>query len=449
MIDGDPVIVVGSGSGRCIDVDRLGARGLAGGNGSDRRGAGVLTADDVKTFAREAGFDLCGIAPAEDFPELRFLDEWIDRGYAGEMRYLARTARRRSDVRQVVRSARSVVSLGTLYNTDRPYSTEVNDPDAALISRYAWGEDYHDVVGRRTEALLARMRAAAGEPFEARCYVDTGPVQERVYAQHAGLGWIGKNTCLINPEQGSWFFLSEIITSLPLEPGAPQLDQCGTCTLCIEACPTDALREPWVLDAARCLSYLTIEIRGAIPEPQRPDVGTHVYGCDICQEVCPYNAEPARSTAPAWQPAPDLDQPRLSELWRRSDERLGALLDRSAMSRARLTGLRRNVAVALGNSSTAAAAAAIAEPESAETPSRGDPMVAEHVEWARRRVAAARSPALTGAPGAASPAGPRHRTSSHAAAPRAQSESPVRGAGSTASSAPRRPAPRPPRPCRS
>ena len=357
-----------------------------------------MTADDVKALAREAGFDLCGIARAESFPELRFLDDWLERGYAGEMRYLSRTARRRSDVRQVVASARSVISLGTLYNTDRPYSTEVSDPDAALISRYAWGEDYHEVIGGRTEDLLERLRAVAGEPFTARCYVDTGPVQERVYAQHAGLGWIGKNTCLINPEQGSWFFLSEIIVSLALEPDAPQLDQCGTCTLCIEACPTDAIREPWVLDATRCLSYLTIEIRGAIPEEQRPDVGTRVYGCDICQDVCPYNAQPARSADPAWQPSPALDQPRLSDLWRQSDERLGALLERSAMSRARLSGFRRNLAVGLGNSATAAAAAAIAEPGSAETASRGDPTVAEHVDWARRRLAADAPAAAAGRP---------------------------------------------------
>ena len=366
----------------------------------------MLTADDVKGLAREVGFDLCGIAPAEAFPELRFLDDWLDRGHAGEMRYLARTARRRADVRHVVPSARSVVALGTVYNTARPYSSEVNDPDAALISRYAWGEDYHDVLGRRTEALADRMRAAAGEPFEARCYVDTGPVQERVYAQYAGLGWIGKNTCLIHPEQGSWIFLSEIITSLPLAPDAPQLDQCGTCTLCIEACPTDALREPWVLDSTRCLSYLTIELRGAIPEPRRSDVGTHVYGCDICQDVCPYNAAPARSDDPAWQPAPAFDTPALSDLWRQSDRRLGDLLDRSAMSRARLTGLRRNVAVALGNSGTGTAAAALAEPETPETPSRRDPMVADHVDWARRQVANR------------SPAGGRDPSSSRAPAPR-------------------------------
>ncbi len=347
----------------------------------------MLTADTVKELAREVGFDLCGIAPAEAFPELRFLDDWLERGYAGEMRYLARTAGRRADVRRVVPSARSVIALGTFYNTERPYSTEVNDPDAAQVSRYAWGEDYHDVLGRRMEALLERMRAAAAEPFEARCYVDTGPVQERVYAQYAGLGWIGKNTCLIHPEKGSWLFLSEIITSLPLAADAPQLDQCGTCTLCLEACPTDAFREPWVLDATRCLSYLTIELRGPIPEDRRADVGTHVYGCDICQDVCPYNAAPARSSDPAWQPAPVLDNLRLADLWRQSDERLGELLNRSAMSRAKLAGLRRNVAVALGNSGTVASAAALAEPATPVTSSRGEPLVAEHVDWARRRVA--------------------------------------------------------------
>ncbi|MCE2515184.1 MAG: tRNA epoxyqueuosine(34) reductase QueG, partial [Acidobacteria bacterium] len=175
--------------------------------------------------------------------------------------------------------------------------------------------------------------------------------------------------------------------SLPLAADAPQLDQCGTCTLCLEACPTGAFREPWVLDATRCLSYLTIELRGPIPEDVRAEVGTHVYGCDICQDVCPYNAAPARSSDPAWQPAPALDEPRLADLWRQSDERLGELLNRSAMSRAKLTGLRRNVAVALGNSGTVASAAALAEPATPETVSRAEPVVAEHVDWALRRVA--------------------------------------------------------------
>ena len=245
------------------------------------------------------------------------------------------------------------------------FATEVHDPDAALISRYAWGQDYHDVLGRRAEALIERMRAATDDDFEARWYVDTGPVQERVYAQYAGLGWIGKHTCLIHPEQGSWIFLAEIITSLALDPDAPQLDQCGSCTLCLEACPTDALREPWVLDATRCLSYLTIELRGAIPEHWRGDIGTHVYGCDICQDVCPYNHPAPQSGDPAWQPAAALDRPTLVDLWRRPDSDTRTLLGRSAMSRAKLTGFRRNVAVALGNSGTPAARAALDEPAGA------------------------------------------------------------------------------------
>ena len=345
----------------------------------------MLTASDVKRMAREAGFDLCGIAPAEAFPELKYFDEWLAAGYAGEMRYLSRSAARRADVRNVVPAARSVVALGVIYNTDRPYSTEVDDPDAALISRYAWGEDYHDVLGRRADALLAEIREASDEPFEARWYVDTGPVQERVYAQYAGLGWIGKNTCLIHPEQGSWIFLGEIITSLALEPDAPQLDQCGTCTLCIEACPTDALRGPWVLDSTRCLSYLTIELRGPIPESRRDAIGTHVYGCDICQDVCPYNHPAARSGDAAWQPEPAFDQPALIDLWRRTDEQTQALLADSAMSRAKLNGFRRNVAVALGNSGTAESRAALDQPAGAARASTRDPVVAEHVAWARRR----------------------------------------------------------------
>ncbi len=229
------------------------------------------------------------------------------------------------------------------------------------------------------------MREASEEPFEARWYVDTGPVQERIYAQYAGLGWIGKNTCLIHPEQGSWIFLGEVITSLALEPDTPQLDQCGTCTLCLEACPTDALREPWVLDATRCLSYLTIELRGPIPETWRDAIGTHVYGCDICQDVCPYNHPAARSDDGVWQPGPAFDRPTLVDLWRRSDADTQALLADSAMSRAKLKGFRRNVAVALGNSRTAAARAALEAPPDPDHASTQDPVVAEHVGWARRR----------------------------------------------------------------
>ena len=263
--------------------------------------AGVSAAE-VKARARELGFDLCGIAPVDGFPELGILREWLERGYAGEMAYMARSAERRRDARAVVPGARSVIVTGTLYNTDRPYSTDLHDASVAQVARYAWGDDYHDVLKARLEALLAWMRAREPRPFDARAYVDTGPVQERVYAQYAGLGWIGKNTCLINAEIGSWLFLAEIICTLSLEPDAEGLEQCGSCTRCLEACPTGALVEPGMLDSTRCLSYLTIELRGTLPEERRAALADHVYGCDICQEVCPYNQPAPLADDAAWQP---------------------------------------------------------------------------------------------------------------------------------------------------
>ncbi len=343
----------------------------------------MLTTAEIKAQASSLGFALCGIAPAGAFPELRFLREWIDHGYAGEMHYLHRTAERRDDVRRVLPSARTVVALATVYNVDRPYSTEHADPNHAHVSRYAWGTDYHAVVGQRTEQLLEWMRRASQDPFEARSYVDTGPVQERVYAQHAGLGWIGKNSCLINADLGSWLFLSEVICSLSLETDPPAIDQCGTCTLCLEACPTGAIVQPWVVDSTRCISYLTIELREEIPEAKRPDIGTHVYGCDICQDVCPWNARAATSSDPAWLPAAILDQPRLADLWRQPDDVLRPVVKRSAMSRAGLRRLRRNTAVALGNSGSSEASDVLSE--SVDGGSRSDPLVATHTAWAIRR----------------------------------------------------------------
>jgi epoxyqueuosine reductase len=309
----------------------------------------MVLSSSIKQKARELGFDACGIAPAADFPELKFLREWLDCGYAGEMAYLHRTADKRADVRRVLPSARSVIVTATNYNTDRPYSIESADPRRAQVARYAWGDDYHDVIARRLDALLDWMRDAAGEPFEARAYVDTGPVQERVYAQYAGLGWIAKNTCVINPELGSWVFLAAIVCSLPLGVDAPALDQCGTCTLCLEACPTGALVGPGVLDSNRCISYLTIELRGDIPSPMQAAIGSHVYGCDICQEVCPWNARAPRSSDPAWQPRSAWDRVDLDTLASASDDELAAALRGSPMRRTKAQGLRRNVAVALRN----------------------------------------------------------------------------------------------------
>jgi epoxyqueuosine reductase len=306
----------------------------------------MLPAHAIKARAMELGFDACGIAPAASHPELRFFSEWLSRGYAGSMAYLTRSADRRDDVRHVLPSARTVIVTATVYNTKRPYSVECADPARAHIARYAWGDDYHDVIGARLEQLIAWMRAAAPEPFEARAYVDTGPVQERVYAQHGGIGWIGKNTCLINPDLGSWIFLGEILCSLPLEIDPPSFDRCGTCSLCLEACPTQALVSPGVLDSNRCISYLTIEHRGDLPRDLQADVGNHVYGCDICQEVCPWNAMPPVSSDPAWQPRPAWDMRSVFDLQQMEDDELRTSLKGSAMSRAKIAGMRRNVEAA-------------------------------------------------------------------------------------------------------
>jgi epoxyqueuosine reductase len=350
------------------------------------------TADRIKAKARELGFDLCGIARADDFPELGYLEEWLARGYAGDMAYMSRSAERRADVRNVVPGARSVIVTGTIYNTDQVrlkadpgedhrWRPALAGPADAIIARYARGDDYHDVLKARLDALLAWMRAESPAPFDARAYVDTGPVQERVYAQYAGLGWIGKNTCLINAEHGSWLFLAEIITTLDLQPDTQALEQCGSCRRCLDACPTGALVDSGVLDSTRCISYLTIELRTAIPDQYRPVLNNHVYGCDICQDVCPYNQPASTSSDSAWQTRDGLDVPRLVDLWRRSDTDLRALIRGSAMTRAKLTGLRRNLAVAIGNSGDPEAVAEMRR-ERDDQPSAADPMVRAHIDWA-------------------------------------------------------------------
>ena len=309
----------------------------------------MLTSQAIKRKSLELGFDACGIAPATDLPELPFFGEWLSRGYGGDMTYLTRSAARRADVRKVVPSAKTVIVTATNYNTDRPYSTECTEPGRAHVARYAWGDDYHDVVLGRMEALLAWMRDTSPEPFEARAYADRGPVQEKVYARHAGIGWIAKNTCVINPTLGSWTLLATIMCSLPLATDEPAFDQCGTCTLCLDACPTQALVAPGVLDATRCISYLTIESRQPIPESLRQAVGTHVYGCDVCQEVCPFNSAAPVSADRAWQPRAVWDEAAVDTLSAMTDDQLRDALKGSAMKRATVDGLRRNVEVARAN----------------------------------------------------------------------------------------------------
>jgi len=340
----------------------------------------------LKAYALEIGFDLCGIAPAERLPELAFLQTWIARRYYGTMTWIPRTARVRGNVQEIVPGARSVVMTATVYNTDRPYAAGAAPPGHAIVSRYAWGEDYHRVIGERQDRLIAWMRENAREPFEARPYVDTGPIQERAFAQRAGLGWIGKNTCLINTRLGSWVFLGAIVTTLPLALDAQEPDHCGSCQRCLQACPTGALVEPGVLDARLCLSYLTIEKRGTLAPELRERLGAHVYGCDICQEVCPWNHAPAVSHSPEWQPRPGLEQPSLLDLWRASDAALDALTEGGPMTRAPVASLRRNLAIAIGNSAAHVPCDVLEEPGDPDRPSLDTPGVREAVAWARERL---------------------------------------------------------------
>jgi epoxyqueuosine reductase len=315
----------------------------------------------LKRAADEAGFDLMGVAPATDAAELKLFCEWIAAGHAGEMKYMEsrddRGDLKRASLARVAPWARSVIVCAINYNTENPYSTEVNDPDRGWISRYAWSrEDYHDaVLGRlkRVEAALHHDHALSKElepPLTTRSYVDTGPIVERVYAKYAGVGWVGKNTCIINQKKGSWLFLGVILTSLELAPDMPAPDRCGTCTRCIEACPTDALLGPYQLDSNKCIAYLTIEKRGSIPEDLRAEMGRHVFGCDICQDVCPWNRRAPASSAPEFQPRPGLVNPALAWLAEMSAEEFREVFRGSPIRRTKRSGLRRNAAIAMGNS---------------------------------------------------------------------------------------------------
>ena len=354
--------------------------------------------DWIVAQAIDLGFDLCGVVPVEALADSGNLEQWLERGYAGEMRYLHDP--RRLDVTRVLPDAKSVVVCALNYNTENPASTEAvaeagrREP-RAWISRYAWGDDYHTVIGEKLESLLAAMRGYFDGQFHARAYVDTGPVSERLVAQKAGLGWLAKNTCLINEKLGSWFFLGVILTSLELAPpseaaGSAPADLCGNCRLCLDACPTEALIEPYVMDARRCISYLTIELRDAIPEELRAPLGWQVFGCDICQDVCPWNRKAPVTPAPAFQPREKLLAPELDWLLSLSEEQFRAVFAGSPVRRAKWRGLVRNACVAAGN---------VAEKYSADTPAlsrirarlsdlaaSGDPLIAEHAAWALARL---------------------------------------------------------------
>jgi epoxyqueuosine reductase len=347
----------------------------------------------VKQAAYNAGFELSGIAPVRDHPELNYFPGWIDAGYAGEMKYMeARDDAgnlKRASLRSTAPWARSVIVSAINYNTAHPYSTQVNDPERGWISRYAWSkQDYHEAVMSRlrmVEKCLqdnvatygAMANKTAPPSLQTLCYVDTGPVVERVYAKYAGVGWIGKNTCILNQKLGSWLFLGVILTSLELEPDLPAPDRCGTCTRCIDACPTDALIAPYQLDSNKCISYLTIEKRGAIQEEMRAGIGRHLFGCDICQDVCPWNRKAPHTNATEFQSREGLVNPALEWLAEISAEEFREKFRGSPIRRTKRTGLRRNAAIAMGNSGDRRFL-----PLLQKLGTDDDPVVAESARWA-------------------------------------------------------------------
>ena len=343
----------------------------------------MLTVDAIKARAKVCGFDLCGIARADTHPKLARLAEWVAQGRHGEMGYLADSVDERSDVRRTLFSARSVISVAVVYNTESAMAAESPSPAEVVVARYARGDDYHAVLRTRLRELLGWLSEASGSGLEAVTCVDDGPVQERVYAEAAGLGWIGKNTCLINPALGSWLFLGEIITNLDLPSDLPGVDQCGTCTRCLDACPTGAIVAPYELDATRCVSYLTIEVRGAVDDTWRDGLSSRLFGCDICQDVCPWNRKAAVSDDPAWQPREDLPRLRLIDACRLSDEGWITRLKGSAIKRAGIHRLRRSMAYAtstLPGDARAEALDALQQHRSSDAPVVGDA-----IRWARSR----------------------------------------------------------------
>ena len=340
--------------------------------------------NDLKAEAQRLGFDLVAVAPADPPPHADALDPWLAAGHAGEMAYLARNAAKRKDPGLVVAGARSIVVVGVHYRASEPDSLSWNDPGRGQISRYAWGDDYHEVLEPRLRRLQAWLEQRVGRAQIGRSYVDTGPVLERPAAVAAGLGFQGKNTLLIHPQQGSWFFLGEIVVDCELHyDEAPVRGGCGSCTRCQVACPTGAFAGPYVLDARRCISYLTIELKGPIPRELRSLMGNHIYGCDVCQEVCPWNIRFGQFARSDMLGARDERvAPSLLELIELDDEAFREQFRGSPIKRTKRRGLLRNVAVALGNWGDRSAVPALARALDDH-----EPLIRGHVAWALGRIA--------------------------------------------------------------
>lgn len=341
-------------------------------------GPSALDPERLRREAHGLGFDLAGIAPIAPSPEADFYPEWVARGYAGEMRYMESGTGSRLDPASLLPGARSVVVCALNYHSDFPLTQR--EPGRAWISRYAWGRDYHRVLGRKLRSLAGWIEREAGATT--RTYVDTGPLIERVWAKYAGIGWFGKNTCIINQGIGSWLFLGCILTDAPPERAQlPAPDRCGTCTRCLDACPTGAFEAPWVLDSRKCISYLNIELRGPIPEELREGMGHHLFGCDICQDVCPWNRRAPEGRAPELELREELVWPELDGLLELDEAGWRERIRGTALKRARVEGLVRNLMVVVGNSGLVRLRAKLQK--FLEHPDRE---VRSHARWAMRRL---------------------------------------------------------------
>ena len=343
-------------------------------------------------FAEEIGFDLCRIARCVTPPHAEEFRAWLADGQAGDMAWLERNQDRRTDPQQVLPGAQSVIVLAMNY-----YQGERQSLDPYKVARYAWGDDYHDLIEGKLRHLDAWLIERGGRQ---RCYVDTGPILERDFAALAGVGWHGKSTMLVHPKLGTWFFLAEILTTLEIEPDAPMADHCGKCTRCITACPTGAITAPQKLDARRCVSYLTIENKGPIPDEFRVAMGDRIYGCDDCLTACPWNRFAKTSQESSFAAREFVHGWTLRRFLSLDDDGFRQLFRKSPIKRIKRRGFLRNVCVALGNVGTPedlpALQAAAADPE---------PLIAEHARWAIQRIEARSSTPITAASETTFPSG--------------------------------------------
>jgi epoxyqueuosine reductase len=333
-----------------------------------------MTKEEVRTAAKELGFALCGFAKAGRAPHADGLEEWLEAGNQASMEWMQRTAEDRMSPDRVLPGVRSIVVLATNYFHENPPSA----PGTGRIARYAWSDDYHEAIRPRLDVLAARMAGSGGTQ---RCFVDSGPVLERDWAAACGVSWHGKSTMGIHPELGTWFFLSVILTTLDFEPDSPLPDRCGRCTRCIDACPTQAISAPYRLDARRCISFLTIENKGPIPNEFREAMGDRIFGCDDCLDACPWNRFARASRDTALQPRPEIVGKPLREFLALDEAQFKTLFRGSPILRAKRRGFLRNVCVALGNVGTRddlpALGAALEDHE---------PLVREHAAWAVEKI---------------------------------------------------------------